>query len=538
VTLSLRSNVIAEPAIAGWYAWSYLLPPHTLAKYLQNHYQGIVESYLARPQTHRTALKQARFQGGPFIREQAGSEQMVGQWYEAARERYAPLLELAGAIDELEKIVSAQTGASMDQVYRELPEPLAGRVELFYSRDNHTADYRFIEPLLYASPYFDRGLQQVRFSDIHQDAREFALTTPVLEYTPDQLLLTVPLDSELLDTVFRGGLTPEELGRITADLGLAGERARRFREFFTEDQEPAAGREPSAASAADVIEYAGHACVFVRNRGVSFLVDPVLSYSGYARDARARFTFSDLPDRIDYVLITHNHQDHMLLETLLKIRHRVGRVLIAKSASSSLVDPDLKLILEKLGYHDVTEVSDLESLDTPGGTITAVPFLGEHGDVRIRTKSGWLLDLDGTRVLFAADSTNVSPHLYPQVASAVGQVDMVFIGMESVGAPASWVYGALFPERLDRGLDAGRRLKGSDFEQALAIVDAMGAREVYVYAMGQEPWLGAVMCVEYDEKHPAITDSDKLVASVTDRGGTARRLYLHETIALTRKSGG
>lgn len=527
MTLSLKKNVIAEPAVAGWYAWSYLLPPHTLGKYLKNHYRPIVESFLASPQTHRTALKQARFQGGPFVHEHEGWYETIAQWYGAAAGQWAPLLALADAIDELElKILPEQTGASMEDVYRQLPEPLAGRVELFYNRDNRTPDYRFIESLLYSSPWFDRGLQQVRFSRIHQDAREFALTTPVLEYTPEQVLVTVPLDSELLDTVFRGMLTVEELDQVTADLGLAGERAEVFKAFFEEDPGP------TGRPAGDVIEYVGHACVYVSHRGTSFLVDPVISYSGYSRDPDGRFTFSDLPDRIDYVMITHNHQDHMLLETLLRIRHRVGKVVIPKSANSSLVDPDLKRILRALGFHDVVELDDLESLDTPGGTITALPFLGEHGDIRIRTKCGWLLDLDGKRVLFAADSTNVSPHVYPQVVAEVGQVDTVFIGMESVGAPVSWLYGPLFPEKLDRTIDAGRRLKGSNFAQAAAIVDALHAQNVYVYAMGQEPWLGAVMSVEYDETHPAMIDSDKLIAYVNSLGRTAKRLFLHASLAL------
>lgn len=527
MTLSLKKNVIAEPSVAGWYAWSYLLPPQTLAKYFKNHYRTIAESFVANPETHRTALKQARFQGGPFVIESTeGAYEKVEEWYENTRERYAPLLELADAIDELElKILPEQTGASLEAVYRQLPEPLAGRVELFYNRDNRTPDYRFIEPLLYRSPYFDPSLQQIRFSQIHQDDRAFALTTPVLEYTPEQVLVSVPLDSALLDTVFRGGLTPEQLDQVTADLGIAGERAEVFKAFFEEDAEP-------APVADDVIEYVGHACVYVRHRGTSFLVDPVISYSGYSREADGRFTFDDLPERVDYVMITHNHQDHMLLETLLKIRHKIGTVVIAKSANSSLVDPDLKRILRVLGFHDVVELDDLESVETPGGTITALPFLGEHGDIRIRTKCGWLLDLDGKRVLFAADSTNVSPELYAQVTAAVGQVDTVFIGMESVGAPVSWLYGPLFPERLERRIDAGRRLKGSNFEQGAAIVDALQASSVYVYAMGQEPWLGAVMCVEYDETHPAMIDSDKLVAYVQESGRTAKRLFLHEKIAL------
>ncbi|TWV34380.1 MBL fold metallo-hydrolase [Streptomyces misionensis] len=532
MTLSLKKNVIAEPAVAGWYAWSYLIPPQTLAKYLKNHYRNIVESYLADPETHRTALRNARFLGGPFVYEQDGSYDRIREWYDTLRARIAPLSELADAIDELEQnILPAQTGASLDQVYRQLPGPLAGRVELFYNRDNRTPDYRFIEPFLYESPYYDPGLQQVRFSEIHQDARRFALTTPVLAHTPDQVLVTVPLGSELLDTVFRGKLTAEELDRVTAGLGLDGERAAAFRAFFEEDPAPTEVSGP-ADPGEDVIEYVGHACVFVRHRGTTFLVDPVISYSGYASVSDGRFTFDDLPERIDYVMITHNHQDHMLLETLIRIRHRVGRVVIAKSANSSLVDPDLKRILTRLGFRDVVELDDLDVLDTPGGTITAVPFLGEHGDVRIRTKCGWLLDLDGTRVLFAADSTNVSPELYPQVTAALGQVHTVFIGMESVGAAVSWLYGPLFPEKLERRIDAGRRLKGSNFEQAAAIVDALRADSVYVYAMGQEPWLGAVMCVEYDETHPAMIDSDKLVAYVEERGGVAKRLFLHETMAV------
>ncbi|WP_259371219.1 hypothetical protein [Streptomyces sp. SCUT-3] len=118
------------------------------------------------------------------------------------------------------------------------------------------------------------------------------------------------------------------------------------------------------------------------------------------------------------------------------------------------------------------------------------------------------------------------------MTAALGRVHTVFIGMESVGAPVSWLYGPLFPEKLERRTDAGRRLRGSNFEQAAAIVDALGADSVYVYAMGQEPWLGAVMCVEYDETHPAMIDSDRLVAYVRERGGTAKRLFLHESMAV------
>ena len=47
---------------------------------------------------------------------------------------------------------------------------------------------------------------------------------------------------------------------------------------------------------------------------MSALFDPVLSYT--YESGISRYTYDDLPDRIDYVLVTHNHQDHILFETL------------------------------------------------------------------------------------------------------------------------------------------------------------------------------------------------------------------------------
>ncbi|WP_406507916.1 MBL fold metallo-hydrolase [Streptomyces sp. NBC_00212] len=383
-----------------------------------------------------------------------------------------------------------------------------------------------IEPLMYASDYYDESLQQIRFGEVTRDAREFALTTPVLEYTPDQLVVDVPLASPLLDQIFGGGLGERELTYIAAQLGLTGERAELFRSYF-EPTPP-----PAPAPDGDVIEYVGHAAVFARYQGTTFLVDPVLSHSGYPGGAEGRFTYADVPDRIDYLLITHNHQDHMLFETLLRLRHRVGTVLVPRSTNASLVDPGLGRILRTLGFPRVVELDDLDTLPCGSAEVTALPFLGEHGDLRIRTKAGWLLRFGERSVLFAADSTNIAPTMYEKVVEHIGTVDTVFIGMESIGAAASWIYGPLFGEPLDRRTDQSRRLNGSNFEQGKEIVDALDPTEVYIYAMGLESWLGSLMAIDYDESHPAIVDSDALVAYAQSKGRTAKRLYLRETLRL------
>ena len=46
-------------------------------------------------------------------------------------------------------------------------------------------------------------------------------------------------------------------------------------------------------------------------------------------------------------------------------------------------------------------------------------------------------------------------------------------------------------------MDESRRLSGSNYAQAINIVEEFDCREVYVYAMGQEPWLNYVMSIKY-----------------------------------------
>ena len=88
-----------------------------------------------------------------------------------------------------------------------------------------------------------------------------------------------------------------------------------------------------------------------------------------------------------------------------------------------------------------------------------------------------------------ADSNNLEPRLYEHVHELVGDIDVVFIGMECDGAPLSWVYGPLLTKPLARKLDQSRRLDGSNCEKGLQLVNSLKPQQVYVYAMGQEPWL-------------------------------------------------
>src|SRR5437016_12833400 len=109
------------------------------------------------------------------------------------------------------------------------------------------------------------------------------------------------------------------------------------------------------------------------------LFDPVLSYT-YESDI-SRYTYLDLPDKIDFVLITHNHQDHVLFETLLQIRHKVKTIVVPRSAGSGIQDPSLRLALQNCGFRNVIEIDDFDQIDFASGSIVGIPSMGEHADL-------------------------------------------------------------------------------------------------------------------------------------------------------------
>jgi L-ascorbate metabolism protein UlaG (beta-lactamase superfamily) len=264
--------------------------------------------------------------------------------------------------------------------------------------------------------------------------------------------------------------------------------------------------------------------------GLSLMCDPVLSYT-YDTEL-FRYTYRDLPDQIDYVLITHCHTDHILFETMLQLRHKIKNIIVPKGGGGALQDPSLKLILENIGFKNVYELAELGSIETDRISLLGVPFLGEHCDLNVRTKLAYLVKVGRHSFLIAADSCNIEPRMYDYVHDQIGDVDAIFLGMECDGAPLSWMYGPLFTKRLERQIDESRRLAGSDFEQAIRIVDRFKCREVYVYAMGQEPWLNYVMSLKYTEQSRPIVESNKLINECRRRGIYAERLFGEKEILL------
>jgi L-ascorbate metabolism protein UlaG (beta-lactamase superfamily) len=522
----LKSNVMAEPLVDGWYAWAHLIPPATTARNVTERHLRIMESYIASPETHQAAVSNPALLGGPFMDFDQNRVEGVKQLRERTLRDRSHLIELSRSLEKLDMLLREKaTGYSLESLYLEIPANLQGYVELVYDLNNHPS-FRLIEPLLYKSRYYDDSLQSIMLSEIDGDDRPFVLSTPRIE-NGNSVHLQIPFANERIDKLFRMKSEPSSIGAIQDALFLDGREAERFRSFLTTDKpQPYAAYEGKGTR----WRYFGHACILLETCGVSILLDPMLSYT-YESDI-SRYTYDDLPEVIDYALITHNHQDHILFETLLQLRHRIRNIVVPRNGGGALQDPSLKLLLRQCGFRNVIEVSEMEEIEFDRGSITAIPFLGEHGDLNVLTKSAYLLRIDKHTLLFAADSCNVSPKMYEHIQKETGDVDAFFVGMECDGAPVSWIYGPLLTQRLDRPKDQSRRLAGSNFERALAMVDQFHCKEVYVYAMGQEPWLNYISSIKYTEKSNPIVQSNRLIETCRKRGITAERLFGEREILL------
>ncbi|KAA1244364.1 hypothetical protein F0000_16630 [Aquimarina sp. RZ0] len=116
--------------------------------------------------------------------------------------------------------------------------------------------------------------------------------------------------------------------------------------------------------------------------------------------------------------------------------------------------------------------------------------------------------------------------LYNEVPEQLkGYVDVLFLGMECDDAPLSWLYGPLMTEPLTREKYSSRRLAGSNFQRGKGLVDAFHAKEVYVYAMGQEPWLEFISSIKYTDESNPIVQSDKLIEYCKTNGIISERLF-------------
>ncbi|MGI9350533.1 MAG: MBL fold metallo-hydrolase [Rhizobiaceae bacterium] len=107
----------------------------------------------------------------------------------------------------------------------------------------------------------------------------------------------------------------------------------------------------------------GHATLLIQVAGLNFLTDPVFAeraspvqFAGPKRVNPPGVDFADLPP-IDYVLLSHNHYDHLDLDTLERLSSKHGATIICPLGNDTIVKsraPEAKFICGD--WHDAFDL--------------------------------------------------------------------------------------------------------------------------------------------------------------------------------------
>jgi N-acyl-phosphatidylethanolamine-hydrolysing phospholipase D len=193
---------------------------------------------------------------------------------------------------------------------------------------------------------------------------------------------------------------------------------------------------PGTVSANASVTWIGHATVLVQHAGTNVLTDPILSeraspvsFAGPRRHSPPALTLAQLP-RIDIVVISHNHYDHLDAPTLRALGN----------GPRYFVPLGLREWFEKHGI-DAERITELDwwdvrviELPTTAITITATPsqhFSGRGVNDRNRTLwAAWALQWPDFSVWFGGD-TGYNPIQFKEIGARFGGFDL---GIIPIGA--------------------------------------------------------------------------------------------------------
>lgn len=184
---------------------------------------------------------------------------------------------------------------------------------------------------------------------------------------------------------------------------------------------------PRVMGEAMVATWVGHASMLVQTQGLNILTDPVWSHRagpfgfGPERVADPGIAFADLP-KIDLIIVSHNHYDHMDLATIKRIWDR-----------------DRPLIVTSLGNDTLIREAGAEAQARDwGGRVAVKPGIdvivtrNHHWGTRWGTDqrralwSSFVVTLSGGNLFFAGDS-GFGDGEWPREAARYGPVRLALL---------------------------------------------------------------------------------------------------------------
>jgi L-ascorbate metabolism protein UlaG (beta-lactamase superfamily) len=213
------------------------------------------------------------------------------------------------------------------------------------------------------------------------------------------------------------GFTPEGIGPV-----LKWQMSRKPTPWPAFHDEPTGPRPPADVASGQVrVTFINHATTLVQLDGINILTDPIYSdrcspvaFAGPARVRPPGIAFAELP-RIDAIVISHNHYDHLDVPTLRRLQGAWPSVRLFAGLGN-------KAYLEQQGLQNVVELDWFERRALGPVSVVCVP--NQHfsnrglGDADGTLWAGWAFVGARGYAYFGGD-TGYGPH-FRQVREQLG----------------------------------------------------------------------------------------------------------------------
>jgi L-ascorbate metabolism protein UlaG (beta-lactamase superfamily) len=180
------------------------------------------------------------------------------------------------------------------------------------------------------------------------------------------------------------------------------------------------------------VTFVNHATFLIQIGGIAILTDPIWSeraspfrWAGPRRVRKPGVAFDDLP-RIDLILLSHNHYDHLDLATLKRLRQTFSPTVLLAAGDARLVGP--------LGFKDMRELDWWD--ETLIGEELKIAFVpAQHTSARgLRDRQqslwgGYVIKSRGRLIYFSGDS-GYSKH-FSDIKLRLGSPDIAMLGIGS-----------------------------------------------------------------------------------------------------------
>jgi L-ascorbate metabolism protein UlaG (beta-lactamase superfamily) len=197
----------------------------------------------------------------------------------------------------------------------------------------------------------------------------------------------------------------------------------------------------------DVLVWFGHSSYFMQVDGKRILVDPVLSgaasplsFTTKAFRGTDAYTTDDIP-AIDYLIITHDHWDHLDYLSLRKLKPKISKIICGLGTGEHF---------RRWGYGRaiISEMDWNEKLELDKGfTIQSVPARHFSGRGFLRNKSLWTsfaLQTPTSNIFIGGDS-GYDSH-FAEAGKTLGPFDLVIL--ENGQYDKSWKYIHMMPDEV------------------------------------------------------------------------------------------